>query len=112
MTSYELHLPANFKARPVINIEYLKEFHASPARFVNRPDDGKNRNLDPEDVVEKEEIEKIRDHRESRQGRLQYRVAIQNYLSQCGRNELYVLGMKTEEAREAERIPRLNAEEY
>jgi hypothetical protein len=41
-----------------------------------------------------------------------YRVAVQNYLSQCGRSELYVLGMKIEEAREAERIARLNAEEY
>jgi hypothetical protein len=40
---------------------------ASLARFVKRPDDdAKNINLNPEDVVEKEEIEKTRDHRESR----------------------------------------------
>jgi hypothetical protein len=72
LASYELDLPANFKAHPVINIKCLKEFHASLARFVNRPDNARNRNLNPEDVVETEEKEKTRDHRESRQGRLQY----------------------------------------
>jgi hypothetical protein len=71
-TSYELDLPANFKVHPVINIEYSKEFHASPTRFVNRPDDGKNHMMNPEDVVDGEEIEQIRGHRESRHGQLQY----------------------------------------
>lgn len=71
-TSYELDLPANFRVHPVINLEYLKEFHPSPERFVGRPVDSRNQKQNNEDVVDGDEIEEIRDHRESRYGRLQY----------------------------------------
>ena len=71
-TSYELDLPANFKVHPVINLEYLKEFHPNPERFVGRPVDPRNQKLNDEEVVDSSEIEAIRDHRESRYGRLQY----------------------------------------
>jgi hypothetical protein len=71
-TSYELDLPANFKVHPVINLEYLKEFHPNPERFVGRPVDPRNQKLNDEEVVDSSQIEAIRDHRESRYGRLQY----------------------------------------
>lgn len=71
-TSYELDLPANFKVHPVTNIEYLKEFHPSPERFVNRSDNGKNHMLNADDVIDSDELEQIRDHRESCQAHLQY----------------------------------------
>lgn len=70
-TSYELDLPANMKVHPVINIEYLKEFHHSPARFGRR-DDSYDRRMNMEDVAEEGDIETIMDHRETRNGRLQY----------------------------------------
>lgn len=71
-TSYELDLPANFKVHPVINLEYPKEFHPTPERFVGRPVDQRNQKLNSEEVADSNEIEAIRDHRESRYGRLQY----------------------------------------
>lgn len=71
-TSYELDLPANFKVHPVINLEYLKEFHPNPERFVGRPNDPRNHAMNQEDVIYNNDIEAIRDHRESRYGRLQY----------------------------------------
>jgi hypothetical protein len=70
-TSYELDLPANMKVHPVINIEYLKEFHLSPARFGRR-DDSYDRRMNDEDVAGDDDIEAILDHRETRNGRLQY----------------------------------------
>jgi hypothetical protein len=71
-TSYELGLPANFKVHPVINLEYLKEFHPTPERFVGRPVDPRSQKLNDGDVVDSNEIEAIRNHGESRYGRLQY----------------------------------------
>jgi hypothetical protein len=71
-TSYELDLPANFKVHPVINIQYLKEFHPNPERFVGRPTDPRNNRLNTDDIVDNTEIEEIRDHRETRLGFFQY----------------------------------------
>jgi hypothetical protein len=71
-TSYELDLPANFRVHPVINIQYLKEFHPNPARFVGRLTDPRNNRLSTDDTVESTLIEEIRDHRETRLGFFQY----------------------------------------
>jgi hypothetical protein len=71
-TSYELDLPANFRVHPVINIQYLKEFHPNPERFVGRPTDPRNNRLNTDDTVDSTEIEEIRDHRETRLGFFQY----------------------------------------
>jgi hypothetical protein len=72
-TSYELDLPANFRVHPVIKLEYLKEFYPSPERFVGRPIVSGHQRPNDADVVNNEEIEEIRDRRESRYSRLQYR---------------------------------------
>jgi hypothetical protein len=71
-TSYELDLPANFRVYPVINLEYLEEFHPSPERFVGRPVESRNRRLNDEEIVDSNDIGSVPDHREGCTGRLQY----------------------------------------
>jgi hypothetical protein len=52
--------------------EYLKEFHPSPERFVGRPVEIRNRKLNDKEIVDSDDIEAVRDHRETRTGRPRY----------------------------------------
>lgn len=68
-TAYELDLPAHIRIHPVINVEYLKKFHESPAQFAGRveprPEPILNADLEPE-----YELEAIRGHKIDRNGKL------------------------------------------
>ena len=77
-TSYQLDLPANIKIHPTINIEYLKEYHASPEHLGDR---GEPSNPDPimtEGGNEEYEVERVLDHRKGKNG-LAYLVAWKGY---------------------------------
>jgi hypothetical protein len=79
-TAYELDLPANFKAHPVINIEFLKEYHVNPPRFAQRI--GQEAPTEPvwfDDGTQGFEVEMIRSHRKSKQGKISYLVKWRGY---------------------------------
>jgi hypothetical protein len=68
-TAYELDLPAHIRIHPVVNLEYLKQYHASPIEFAGRaeprPDPVHNADMEPE-----YELEAIRGHKIDKNGRL------------------------------------------
>jgi transposase InsO family protein len=78
-TSYELDLPTNVHAHPVVNLEYLKSYHPNPARFAAR----EARPPPPIEAGEGEELEfevdHIKDHRTSKKHGMQYLVSWLNY---------------------------------
>jgi hypothetical protein len=68
-TAYELDLPAHIRIHPVINVEYLKEFHESPVEFAGRAEPR------PEPVLNEEqepeyELQEIRGHKFDKKGNL------------------------------------------
>jgi hypothetical protein len=68
-TSYELDLPAHIRIHPIINAEYLKQYHESPVEFAGRteprPEPVLNADMEPE-----YELEEIRGHKRDRNGKL------------------------------------------
>lgn len=68
-TSYELDLPGHIKMHPIINVEYLKQYHESPAEFAGRvaprPEPILNPDMEPE-----YELAEIRGHKRDRNGKL------------------------------------------
>jgi transposase InsO family protein len=82
-TCYELELPDTVKAHPVINLEYLKDYHETPERFGSReepPPEPITSSLHDEPEYE---IDNIKDHRYTKKGALQYlegaREAVDEY---------------------------------
>lgn len=81
-TSYELDLPANIKSHPVINLEYLKEYHESPERFSSRI-------VPPPEPIQdsgtgelKYEVDSIKDHRITKRKGLEFLVSWVGYNSE------------------------------
>jgi hypothetical protein len=68
-TSYELDLPGHIKMHPIINVEYLEQYHESPAEFAGRvaprPEPILNPDMEPE-----YELAEIRGHKRDRNGKL------------------------------------------
>jgi hypothetical protein len=78
-TSYEIDLPANVHAHPVINLEYLKDYHPTPERFSSR-DTPPPEPIESADGAEPEyEVDHIKDHRTTKKKGLQYLVSWLNY---------------------------------
>jgi hypothetical protein len=77
-TSYELDLPANVHAHPVVNLEYLKDYHPTPVRFAARE-------VPPPAPIEggegepEYEVDHIKDHRRTKRNGVQYLVSWLNY---------------------------------
>jgi hypothetical protein len=78
-TSYEIDLPANIHVHPVINLEYLKDYHPTPDRFSAR-------DVPPPEPIESAagaepeyEVDHIKDHRTTKKQGLQYLVSWLNY---------------------------------
>ena len=78
-TSYELELPDSIKSHPVINLEYLKDYHESPERFVSRDVQP------PEPIVStandelEYEVDHIKDHRYTKTGQQEFLVSWLGY---------------------------------
>jgi hypothetical protein len=78
-TAYELDLPLNIRVHPVINLEYLKEYHTSPERFA--PQDMasalvmvKELMSSSNGVNDDKRIHSIRNHTDQKNGTRQYLV--------------------------------------
>jgi hypothetical protein len=79
-TCYELDLPESIRAHPVINLEYLKDYHESPERFSSRVIPPPEPIVSTADDEPEYEIEEIKDHRYNRQsGELEYLVSWLGY---------------------------------
>jgi hypothetical protein len=77
--AYQLDLPAHIRIHPTINIEYLKEYHTSPAHFG--PRDAPS-NPDPvltSTGTEEYEVERILSHRSHPTQGTSYLVAWKGY---------------------------------
>lgn len=68
-TAYELDLPAHIGMHPIVNVEYLKVFHESPAEFAERteprPEPILTADMEPE-----YELAEIRGHKMDKHGKL------------------------------------------
>jgi hypothetical protein len=79
-TAYQLDLPANIKIHPTINIEYLKEYHSSPAHLGIRDAPSTPDPVFTEEGIEEYEVERILDHRKNKKtGAISYLVAWRGY---------------------------------
>jgi hypothetical protein len=78
-TSYELDLPDSIKAHPVINLEYLKDFHESPERFAYRDIQAPEPIISTADDEPEYEVDHINDHRYTHTGQLEYLVSWLGY---------------------------------
>ena len=77
---YRLRLPANYPMHPVFNVQHLRKYRESPARFGDRDELPETRDVVPEQ--EEYEVEDILGHRytSKRSGsRLQYLVRWKGY---------------------------------
>ncbi|GHJ84924.1 hypothetical protein NliqN6_1326 [Naganishia liquefaciens] len=78
-TAYELDLPANIKIHPTINIEYLKEYHASPERLGPRDAPLRPDALLTSDGSAEYEVERILAHRHDPREGFTYLVLWKGY---------------------------------
>jgi transposase InsO family protein len=81
-TSYELDLPQNIKAHPVINLEYLKEYHETPERFSSRITPPPDPIEDVESGELEYEVETVKDHRTTKRRGLEFLVSWVGYNSE------------------------------
>ena len=77
--AYELDLPANIKIHPTINIEYLKEYHASPDRLGPRDAPLRPDPLLTSDGSAEYEVERILAHRHDPRKGFTYLVLWKGY---------------------------------
>jgi len=68
-TAYELDLPSNLKVHPVINLQYLKEYHSNPPKFPGRSEPQPPPIMDAVNEVLEYEVEKVVAHRDVRGSR-------------------------------------------
>ncbi|GHJ89142.1 hypothetical protein NliqN6_5544, partial [Naganishia liquefaciens] len=78
-TAYELDLPANIKIHPTVNIEYLKQYHASPEHLGPR-----NAPVRPDAILTSDgsseyEVERILAHRQDPRKGFAYLVLWKGY---------------------------------
>jgi transposase InsO family protein len=78
-TSYELDLPESIKSHPVINLEYLKDFHESPERFASRDVPPPEPIISTADNEPEYEVDHIKDHRYTKTGQLEFLVSWLGY---------------------------------
>lgn len=76
--SYELDLPAHIKVHPIINIQYLKPYHATPERFSSRSQEPTPPIIDPDTLEEEYVVEDVIGHRLNK-GAYEYLVLWQGY---------------------------------
>ena len=81
-TAYELDLPATVKIHPVVNVQYLKAYRESPAKFSGRVEPPP-----PPVMIDGEEyfeVEEILSHRSRKDGKRDYKVKWLDYgLEDC-----------------------------
>jgi hypothetical protein len=77
-TSYQLDLPANITIHPTVNIEYLKEYHASPDRLGRREAPSNPDPVMTTDEINEYEVDRILAHRHHK-NRISYLVLWKGY---------------------------------